>query len=49
VDLSLVDGKVVIVPVSEPSPTLEELVAGITEENRHAEVDTGPAIGNEAW
>lgn len=29
--------------------TLEELVAGITDENRHQEVDFGPAVGNEAW
>jgi hypothetical protein len=30
-------------------PTLEELVAGITDENRHEEVRTGPAVGGEAW
>jgi len=28
--------------------TLAQLVAGITPENRHAEVDTGPAVGREA-
>jgi antitoxin MazE len=27
--------------------TLEELVAGITPENRHPETDTGPAVGRE--
>lgn len=27
--------------------TLEELVAGITEENRHDEVDFGPPVGKE--
>jgi antitoxin component of MazEF toxin-antitoxin module len=32
-----------------PGFTLEELLAGVTKENVHAEVDTGPAVGNEAW
>jgi antitoxin MazE len=49
VDLSLVDGKLVIAPIMEPAPTLDQLLAGITDENLHAEVDTGPVVGNEAW
>lgn len=28
---------------------LEHLIGGITEENRHAEFDWGPSVGNEAW
>jgi antitoxin MazE len=32
-----------------PKPTLEELVARITKENRHRETDCGEAIGNEPW
>lgn len=35
--------------VKAPRFTLAELVAGITDENRHPEVDTGPAMGNEVW
>lgn len=49
VDVSLTNGKLVITPVSQPKVTLEELVARISEENRHDEVDTGPARGNELW
>jgi antitoxin component of MazEF toxin-antitoxin module len=30
-------------------PTLDELVSGITDENKHGEFDTGPAVGNEEW
>ena len=30
-------------------PTLEELVAGITEENQHDEVYTSPPVGREVW
>jgi antitoxin MazE len=29
--------------------TLDELVAGITPDNRHEEIDWGPSVGNEAW
>jgi hypothetical protein len=29
--------------------SLAELLAGVTLENRHAEVRTGPAVGKEAW
>jgi antitoxin MazE len=49
IDLSVVDGKLTIQPVSEHTFSLEELLAGVTEENRHAEVETGLAVGNEAW
>ena len=30
-------------------PTLEELVAQITPENRRGEIDWGPAVGKEIW
>lgn len=43
------DGHLVLRPVSAPGPTLEELVSGITDANRHAEVDYGPLAGAEAW
>jgi antitoxin MazE len=44
------DGKL-IVEVAKPRRkrryTLEQLVAGITPENRHSELDWGPPVGNE--
>jgi antitoxin MazE len=49
VELTLVDGKLVILPIVADEPTLEDLLALITEENRHDEVDTGPAQGGEQW
>lgn len=49
VDISIVEGKLVIKAISEPDFTLEELLSGITEENLHSEVDTGTAVGNEVW
>jgi len=47
VEISLKDGKVIVMPVSQP--TLEQLLSRITEENLHHEIDTGPAMGNETW
>jgi antitoxin MazE len=34
---------------AERIPTLEELVAQITPENRHGEIDWGPEVGKEIW
>ena len=49
VDVSVVDGKIVVRPAAETVYTLDELLARVTEENIHREVDTGPAVGNEVW
>ncbi len=49
VELRVVDGELRVIPIKELRFTLEELVAGITPENRHAEWDTGPAVGREVW
>ncbi len=48
VDLPVSSGKLVIV-VSGPEITLESLVAQITDENRHDEIETGSSVGNEGW
>ena len=49
VQIELVEGRLVITPVAEPHPTLEELLARVTEGNLHGEVTAGPAVGREAW
>ena len=49
VELVLEKGELRIVPVKKSRYTLEELVAGITPENRHEEWDTGPPVGREVW
>lgn len=41
--------RVVIVLKNEREPTLEELVAQITPENRYEKIDWGPPRGNEIW
>ena len=49
VEISLADGKLIITPVAKPKLTLKQLLARVTKENLHHEVDSGPAIGNETW
>ena len=49
VEVLLADGKLIIAPVTQPKPTLKQLLAKVTKENLHHEVDTGSAIGNETW
>ena len=49
VDVSLRNGKLVVVPIVEPSPSLEDLVKRITPRNRHGETETGGPVGNETW
>jgi antitoxin MazE len=48
VALDSVDGGFVVrkLPIV---PTLEELLANVTEENRHGEWDTGAPVGAEVW
>jgi antitoxin MazE len=49
VEMSLVDGKLVITPVAKSELTLKQLLAKISPENIHHEVETGSAVGNEIW
>ncbi|AKG20218.1 AbrB/MazE/SpoVT family DNA-binding domain-containing protein [Calothrix sp. 336/3] len=49
VDLVVIDGNLVIKPRLRRRYSLEELVAAITPENLHSEVETGVAAGNEVW
>ncbi len=48
VAVSIKEGKLLLEPI-KPSYSLEELLAGVTQDNLHAEVETGLPIGNEAW
>jgi antitoxin MazE len=52
VDIRLEGGRIIIEPVLDDvidSADLETLLAGVTDENRHAAVDFGPAAGKEVW
>jgi antitoxin MazE len=47
VDIREERGRIVIEPVRNPAFNPDDPVAGITDENRHAEIDFGGAVGNE--
>ena len=49
VNVSLEDGKLIVVPIIESPVTLERLLEQITEDNIHHEVDTGTPVGGEVW
>lgn len=49
VDVREENGRIVIEPLARKAYELDALLAAITPDNRHAEVRTGPAVGNEAW
>jgi antitoxin component of MazEF toxin-antitoxin module len=43
------DGRLIERPIEDSGFSLDALLAVITAENVHAEVDTGTAEGDEAW
>ena len=45
----IANGKLVIVPIERPKFDLETMLEQITEDNLHAEVNVGPAVGQEVW
>ncbi len=48
VELKIEDGRLIVSPINEKAVyKLEELLAGLTIENLHAEVDYGAPIGHE--
>ena len=49
VDVTVRNGKLVVVAVEEPEETLETLVSRITTTNQHGETDTVNPVGNEIW
>lgn len=49
VELSLVEGALVVQPLRSQPLTLEELLRGITDENLPVEWDTGLDVGKEVW
>ena len=49
VEVSLEQGKIIVAPVTEPEFTLEDLLSRVTKRNLHREIETGAAVGKEAW
>lgn len=49
IELVMEEGRLSIVRLEAPELTLDQLLAEVTEENLHAEADSGPAQGDEVW
>ncbi len=49
VNLTIVNGSIVISPAREIPLELEAMLDRVTEESLHGEVNTGPTTGREAW
>ncbi len=49
VEMSLRDGKLIVVPSERAKLSLRQLLAQVTDGNLHHEVDTGSAVGGEVW
>ncbi|MCP4166812.1 MAG: AbrB/MazE/SpoVT family DNA-binding domain-containing protein [Chloroflexi bacterium] len=49
VEISIIDGKLVVNPLYDQEISLDDLLSSITEDNLHHEIDTGTAVGNEVW
>lgn len=47
VDIREEAGRVIIEPIREPAYDLGDLLAAVTDENIHGEIDFGPAVGKE--
>jgi antitoxin MazE len=49
VDLTIDNGKIIIIPQAEPEYNLKDLLKGVTSRNKHTETDTGASVGREIW
>lgn len=49
VHMTMKEQMLIIEPVAEKSWPLDILLAGVTDENRHGEWDSGATMGRETW
>ena len=49
IQMMLKDGALLLTPIAESMRDLEGFLAAVTEENLHAEWETGKAMGKEQW
>jgi antitoxin MazE len=47
VDLRVENGRIIVEPIDMPEYNLDDLLAGVTLENFHEEIDFGPPVGKE--
>lgn len=49
IEINAIAGTIVIKPKNRKRYSLDAMVEAITPENRHTEIDSGIAVGNEIW
>ena len=49
VDVREEEGRIIIEPVRDPEYDLDRLLAGVTPDNLHSEIDFGAPVGKEAF
>lgn len=49
IEMSVENGRIILLPVAQPKVTLAQLLEGVTRENLHQEVETGASVGQEVW
>ncbi len=49
IEITLQAGQIILTPKQVKTYTLDELLEGVTPENRPGEWDTGPTVGRESW
>jgi antitoxin MazE len=49
VEIEVVGDQITIRPIVRQACSLQELLAGVTDENMHAVVDFGASVGREDW
>ena len=49
VDISIDKERIIITPIRQKEYLLDELLAGVSEDNLHGEIDTGVPVGKEIW
>jgi antitoxin MazE len=49
VEITVVNGSLIVTPVPRPVYTLDQLLDGMTPGNMYGEIGTGGPVGNEVW
>ncbi len=49
VEMTVENGRIILLPVSQPEITLSRLLEGVTADNLHGETETGTSVGQETW
>ena len=49
VDISIDKERIIIIPIGKKDYSLNDLLAGVSEDNLHGEFDTGDPVGKEIW